>query len=434
MKKIVFILIFLISLCSNAGAWQRGSVWEGWEWGGWEEWDGMTSFPNGLTFLADYSSDLDADFSRGSPTATFTRTGGATKPATYFDSSGVMQKTVVTDDPRYNHGYYDATGWHAFTNPGVLIEGASTNLIAYSYSYQDATWTASNVTVADGDIDAPDGTTNASTFTASAGNGTVLLAANTGTDAQTYSVFLKRKTGIGTISITADSGGNYTTVTLSTDWRRFTVTATAGTQKCGIKIATNTDAIYVWGSQFENIAFATSFIPTVDAALTRNAETLKYEIAGNRTAAMESCVVKFVMESASGLPLTNSLTDTDTKRRYFRFRSTDDVGISPNYDDSGNCYVTDIINEAWTANTEMTLGYAIQHSSPYIAGYFDGVVDGTNETADDFTDPAWGTYFWVGSDKDGVNQLYGTIFSIAFFNKVLSAEEMLTYHNRGWFQ
>ena len=77
----------------------------------------------------------------------------------------------------------------------------------------------------------------------------------------------------------------------------------------------------------------------------------------------------------------------------------------------------------------MTLGYAIQHSSPYIAGYFNGVADGTNETSDDFIDPAWGTYFYVGVDGVGAGQLYGTIFSIAFFDRVLDSDEMLWAHN-----
>ena len=315
-----------------------------------------------------------------------------------------------------------------------MIEEASTNLIAYSYTYENASWANTNVTVSDGGISAPDSTINASTFTASAGNGTVLLTANTGTNAQTYSVFLKRKTGIGTIQITADSGVSYTTTALSTDWRRFTVTATAATQKCGIKIVTNTDAIYVWGSQFENIPFASSFIPTTTATLTRGAETLKYEIIGNRTAATESCVVKLAPGYASEVTTANTaFLDTDTQRRLFTFGSgTDRVQIFPNVTITINSRIDDIINEAWTANTKMTLGYVIQHSSPYIAGYYNGAADGTNETDHDFPDPDWGTYFWVGSGDDGANQLNGTIFSIAFYDIVLSAAWMSDIHSSGY--
>ena len=82
------------------------------------------------TFLADYGDEsLDADYSRGSPTATFSASRDATHPATYFDSSGVMQKTETSNVGRFNYGYYDTSGYHAFTTSGVLIEEACMNYL-----------------------------------------------------------------------------------------------------------------------------------------------------------------------------------------------------------------------------------------------------------------------------------------------------------------
>ena len=81
-------------------------------------------------FLADYNdSNLDADYSAGSPTATFAASRDATHPATYFDASGVMQKTTTANVGRFNYGYYDTTGWNKWSDGdcGVLLEGASTN-------------------------------------------------------------------------------------------------------------------------------------------------------------------------------------------------------------------------------------------------------------------------------------------------------------------
>ena len=62
------------------------------------------------------------------------------------------------------------------------------------------------------------------------------------------------------------------------------------------------------------------------------------------------------------------------------------------------------------------------------------VVAGIRDTGtnNDFTPNAWGTYFWVGSENDGTNQLYGTIFSIAFFDKVLLANEQKFMHDTDW--
>ena len=55
----------------------------------------------------------------------------ATNPATYFDTSGIMQLETRSNVPRYNKGYYDATGWH--TSASMLVEGASTNYAKNSY-------------------------------------------------------------------------------------------------------------------------------------------------------------------------------------------------------------------------------------------------------------------------------------------------------------
>ena len=56
------------------------------------------------------------------------------------------------------------------------------------------------------------------------------------------------------------------------------------------------------------------------------------------------------------------------------------------------------------------------------------VTDGTNETSDDFINPAWGANFYIGCKNDGSQQLGGKIYQIAFFDKVLSDNQ----HNQGY--
>ena len=60
--------------------------------------------------------------------------------------------------------------------------------------------------------------------------------------------------------------------------------------------------------------------------------------------------------------------------------------------------------------------------------YNNGVAE-TAETADDFTNPTWGTYFWVGSDNGGISNFYGTIKKIAFFDQALGAGDQADLHN-----
>ena len=191
--------------------------------------------------------------------------------------------------------------------------------------------------------------------------------------------------------------------------------------------------ITITGVQIEKSTFATSFIPTTTAALTRNKETNKYEIAGNRTAATESCVVKLVIGAANSKPGDRGIIDSDTKRRMAKFQSNDDgIQAYPNFTDSSSSSVVDLINEFWTANTEFTIGFNFQHSSPFVAGFINGVADGTNDTDDDFTNPAWGTYWWLAGDNTGAEQLNGSIAGIARFNRLLSAAEHLFMHEKDW--
>ena len=444
-----------------------------------------SQFPAGMTFLADYNDGLlDADRSGGSPTATFAASRDATHPATYIDSSGVMQLTTTSNVGRFNEGFYDTSGFTAFGKKGVMIEGASTNFLTDSMfgraigaddwastfgTFTDTATDLINISGAkernmaytfggaEGDFEESlqQITANGS-FDASGGNIDITLsfwakgttAGITTGRADTVFVGVNGVQDDNTfeevaIGIKLDDA---TLTNLSvTEFKRFTYSGTladAATDKVVVQFIQIQDGdkptngedfdITLTGVQVEKQPFATFFIPTTTAALTRNAEVLKYVISGNRTAAVEAMGIKLAPEYADTITTTESrITDTDTKRRRVEFESgNNDVTIFANDSDPGNSRVTDLINDTWIANVEMTLGYNIQHSSPYVAGFLDGVADGTNETADDFINPALGTYFCIGSKISGPNQLNGTIFSIAFFDRVLSASEHLSLHNK----
>jgi len=446
------------------------------------------NFPHGVTFAAIYDADLDADISTGSPTATFAASRDATHPATYFNSSGVMQKTETSNVGRFNHGYYDTTGWHAFSNgAGVQIEGASTNYIKQSIFAADGNsdgvadnWAKADAVNVNGTptttlvdvsstfnigstvnsqrlqytgVAGDDATTDISMNAVATADGSFVQGENV-----TMSGFFKGSVADGLIKIEIlernAAGGFLNAFTLSSDfsssistteWRYFTLSRTTTHADCSRIIAKvwmeeiadgESGDIQFTGVQVEKQPFATSFIPTTTAALTRNAETLKYVTLGNRTAAVESMVVKLAPEYANGVVGSKYIIASDTKNRIVVFTSVapnNDVKIFPNNTNSWESYVGDLIDSSWTANSEMTIGCNVQSgTSPYITGFYNGVADGTNETTDDFTANAWGTYMWLGSDKDGANQLNGTIQSIAFFDRVLTAAEMLSLHDKDW--
>lgn len=390
---------------------------------------GVGLFPPRLTFFKDFtaSSGLDADFAMGSGKATFTASRSATTPATYVDSNGVIQLTTTSNVPRFQGGFYNATGFHPIdTNGklarGLMIEGASTNRCLYSYDFTQANWAKVNVSADNDSVVCPDGSTQTTvTLTSSAINGTVLQAFVVASATRTFSIWLKRKTGTGNIDITYN-GVNYTTVTLSTDWRRFQVSGALLNPSCGIRITTSGDAIYAWGTQFEDSPYATSFIPTTTAALTRNAEVLKYNILNNRTAAQESIFVKFALNGALTAGVVRFLDATDTKDRRIAFTAIPDIRTRANNTDSSGSNTVDAVEMA--INTSFVYGAVYKHTSPYAAAFRNGIASGTNETVDDWINPNWGTFFYIGSSNVPDSQLSGIIQSIAIFNRALSAGEV----------
>ena len=378
----------------------------------------------GLTFFKDYrenKASLNADFSVGSPTATYNATRSASAPATYVDGTGVIQLLTTSDVRRRQGGYYDATGFHV--QSGEMIETPAENLVPKSKVFNDATWTASNLTPADNEVLSPDGTTNAASLTATAANGSLLLA--TSVTAQTFSVWLKRKTGTGTVKITANGGTNWTEVTLTTSWRRFQETRASASQKCGIQIVTDTDAVYVWGAQFEDWPHATSFVPTTSVARTRPAETLKYVISGNRTAAIETMIVKFASDSNFANDGKNRyLLATDTKNRLlYKVSNLTTVKGMANSTDSSAAHVTS--TSSLLGNTSYIVAVVMygETAATNMEIYFNGVSEATD--ADNYTANAWGTSFYVGDSVGGGDHLNGIVQSVVFYNRALSAPEVV---------
>ena len=485
MKRIltVFIALALIGIHSPAfaGGWD-GSGWENPKWsdGAWagEATTNLSvakSIP-GLTFFADYAEDtLTAGYASGSDVATFAASRSASNPATYIDADGVLQLTTTSNVGRFTKGYYDTTGFHS--REGVLIEGAATNYLTdtmfgraigadnWDSSYGTITDTSSTIINISGakerkveyiylgsEANFTDFLTQLTpndSFDASGANviGTVSFWARgdisgitTGTSTTTFLNISENDNAASfqrtALTKTLAEAASFLSVT---EWRRFsfpfTVTDT-DTRKVRVSFisltttnkptASENASLEITGVQVEVTPYATSFIPTTAAALTRNLEILKGENDDNRTAATEAMVCKLTPEFPHSSGVNHYMTSTDTKLRAFWFGTSNDVYHRPNATDSSDCFLTDIINGSWAAYTQMTLGFNDQTGvTPYAAGFYQGVADGTNDSTDDFTANAWGTYFYVGSSNSSNNQLGGIIQWIGFWNRPLTATEHL---------
>jgi hypothetical protein len=193
--------------------------------------------------------------------------------ATRVNSSGLIE-IVNANLPRFD---YDPVTLAA---KGLLIEESRANKLLQSNFA--ASWSSTgSPTVTLNAAVSPDGTTNATQITSSPGGvfRAVFQDVATTAAAHTFSIYLKSATGTNqTMRIWADTSPSISaTVTVTSEWQRFTVSGTTDTTarvQIGVDGSANAFDVYAYGAQLETGAFATSYIPTTTTSLTRNADVV----------------------------------------------------------------------------------------------------------------------------------------------------------------
>jgi hypothetical protein len=249
----------------------------------------------------DWATDRSLPAAYG-PTPSFSRAS----TGTYFTSSGVLSSAAI-NAPRFNH-VYNGSSW---VSKGLLVEEQRTNLNLYSEQFNNAAYSINQGTISTNQAASPDGNTTAESLAASAGtvNPYAYQAVTTVTSSvYTFSIYVKKNThdfvqivlngvanGFANFNIssgvvgTLGAGGSATSsiVNVGNGWYRCIITYTAaGTTSAGyISLigsatagrgatftAAGTESVYLWGQQLELGSFATSYIPTTTAAVTRSAD------------------------------------------------------------------------------------------------------------------------------------------------------------------
>jgi hypothetical protein len=111
---------------------------------------------------------------------------------------------------------------------------------------------------------APDDTQTASTAIATTNNGIITQAIVTNSGNHTFSVWLRRKSGTGSVSITCDPTIEWIEQNVTTEWNRYSVTQNyIGTIiNPGIRISNINDELEVWGPQLTPGSVLTDYQPT----------------------------------------------------------------------------------------------------------------------------------------------------------------------------
>jgi len=197
---------------------------------------------------------------------------------TFEDRYGIVQ-TAAIDVPREE-------------KEGFLIEGASTNILLHSEDITNVVWTLVGTATRVGNSTVgPDDNTTADTVNVPANND--LVRQNTSFDVAnktiTASVWVKGTQGeemAFEITNAVDSNQVVEHV-FSGDWERITNTHTFSSTTANIRFQfakfsfTDATSWFVWGSMIEELPFASSYITTTTASVTRSADLVSAVILNN---------------------------------------------------------------------------------------------------------------------------------------------------------
>jgi hypothetical protein len=211
--------------------------------------------------------------------------------ATRVNANGLIE-TVASNVPRIDYS--------GGSCPSILIEPQRTNLLLRSQEFDNVFWTPNNVTVNANSVISPDGTQNAETITSSGTTSFLYTPTLSLTGAYTLSFFAKKATSnfcwvylngydaifnlnTGTFVSSVVAPESYSIIAYANGWYKISITKTSPILDAlsGIGVASSTNFngvvgtnIYVWGAQLEAGSYATSYIPTTSASVTRNEDVI----------------------------------------------------------------------------------------------------------------------------------------------------------------
>ena len=339
-------------------------------------------------------------------------------------ASGLISATIenitileITDDT--NLPRIDYTG-------GVghwLFEPQSTNKIIYSEDFTQ--WNKSSaITITSNAITSPSGALNATLLSTTTTNRFIYLSASS-TANSTFSIYVKWKNGSGDIDLSVDGASNYTSVSVTSEWTRVSITPSSSITQVVLRIPTASE-LYVWGAQVEAQTFATSYIPTngevngvtrlQDAAFGAGSSDLINSTEGVLYAEIAAFISTDATEPNRYLTLTNG---TSNQRIALLFGGNNNQLRAIAYSN------TQSINLSFSTSLTDTKQFnklAIKYKSGDYAFFLNGIKIGGSTEANIFTaDTLNDLSFNVGG---GTQKFRGKVKCVAVFKEALTDAEL----------
>jgi len=325
--------------------------------------------------------------SDGTGDMTFARTGDT---ATRVNPSGLIAP-INANIPRLDY--------LGSTCPKLLLEPQRTNLILRSEEFDNASWTKDSggvgsipVVTANNAI-SPDGTQDADLIVFNLNGGTASgdfsyvaqIATVTISTVYTFSIYAKTSdNSTKTISL-VDGNGTNTLLTITGSWQRFSRTYTTALTTANMRLrlrgsasgeGTSTSAsINLWGAQLEAGAYATSYIPTTTASVTRNVDSITRTSSSALIGQTEG-VVFFDLNLDSRLSFSYLLVRNTAVTNYIGF-TIDNTKIRAEISNAG-------FNQAridYASSSTGRFKIAVAYKANDIAFYLNGSLIGTDTVA-----------------------------------------------------
>lgn len=406
------------------------------------------------------NASLNLDFTSGvlDPRITFTRASTGTR----FNSSGVLE-SIAINGPRFD--YNPVT----LAPKGLLIEEQRTNLLLQSASFDTAVWTKSSSTITVDAVTSPIGSVDADKVIETATTTTHSInqvAASTQTSF-CCSVYVKAAERRRMFLRLDDSGSSNTraytfdvisgTITSGTDGTTGTLTSSApfiipvgnGWFRCGftgvfsvaptsvrLQVFLATDAggtnyagdgssgLFVWGTQLEAGAFATSYIPTAASQVTRAADIAT--MTGTNFSSWYN-------QSEGTLFAEASFMSASAVQSFIAQAASDSSNYLAMYRDSSTQYLTARVRSGgvdqafmYPTSTVIAANTVYKQTLAYKQNDFATASNGANAVTDTSgTVPNGMTVLGIGAATyTSTVQLNGHILRIAYYNRRLTNAEL----------